>query len=85
MDDPDGRVASTLGAETSGHCVLVDAQGTVRFYGGLTIARGHRGLSPAQDAILQMVAGRRPALAFAPVYGCALGDKSLECGPNPAP
>ena len=57
MSDPDGQIAWKLGAETSGHCVLVDAQGVIRFYGGLTVARGHRGRSPAQDAILEVVGG----------------------------
>ncbi len=71
--DPDGRLAAALGAETSGHCVLVDASGAIRFYGGLTIARGHRGRSPAQDAILEVVAGGKPSLTSAPVYGCELG------------
>lgn len=72
MQDPDGRLAAMLGAETSGHCVLVDASGTIRFHGGLTVARGHRGLSPAQDAILEVVSGGSPHLTSAPVYGCAL-------------
>jgi len=73
LADPDGRLAAELGALTSGSAVLVDAAGQIRFYGGLTLERGHRGRSPAQDALLALVADRhataRPA---APVYGCPL-------------
>ena len=78
VPDPEGRVAATLGAETSGHCVFVDAGGVIRFHGGLTLSRGHRGRSPAQDAILAAVAGSKAVLAPAPVFGCSL----LNC---PAP
>ena len=72
VPDPNGATADKLGAETSGHCIFVDARGAIRFYGGLTVARGHRGRSPAQDAILEVVAGGSPGLTSAPVYGCAL-------------
>jgi hypothetical protein len=78
--DRGGEIASAIGAETSGHAVLVDATGAVRFHGGLTIARGHRGRSPAQDAILDVLAGGHPTMSTAPVYGC-----TLECDPKDAP
>lgn len=70
--DPAGKLAAALGAQTSGHVVFADAKGVVSFHGGLTLARGHRGRSPAQDAILERVAGGAPALERTPVYGCAL-------------
>jgi hypothetical protein len=84
--DRGGRLAAALGAETSGHVVLIDARGTMRFHGGLTLARGHRGRSPAQDAILAVLNGGKPALDASPVYGCALtsGCKT-ECSPEAAP
>jgi hypothetical protein len=72
VPDPEGKVAATLGAETSGHCIFVDAAGTIRFHGGLTVSRGHRGRSPAQDAILAVVAGSKASLVSAPVFGCSL-------------
>jgi hypothetical protein len=75
--DPDGKIAATLGAETSGHVVFMDREGAVRFHGGLTIARGHDGRSPAQDAILEVLAGGRPTLNSAPVFGCALESKCM--------
>lgn len=73
LADPDGRLAAGLGALTSGSVVLMDADGKIRFHGGLTLERGHRGRSPAQDAMLALVADRHArALGHAPVYGCAL-------------
>lgn len=72
LRDAAGQLAAALGAETSGHAVFVDAAGTVRFHGGLTLSRGHRGRTPAQDAILATLAGQSATLAEAPVYGCAL-------------
>jgi len=80
--DQGGKIAAALGAETSGHIVFVDAQGTVRFHGGLTIARGHRGRSPAQDAMLEIMKGGHPVLVSAPVFGCALES---ECQPPKTP
>jgi hypothetical protein len=74
--DQGGKIGTALGAETSGHAVLVDARGTVRFHGGLTIARNHRGRSPAQDAILEILAGGQPKLTTAPVYGCTFGPET---------
>jgi hypothetical protein len=72
LADRDGALAARLGAHTSGHVALADANGAIRFRGGLTIARGHRGRSPAQDAILNVIAGKPAALTSAPVYGCGL-------------
>jgi hypothetical protein len=70
--DRGGNIASALGAATSGHVVFADSHGALRYSGGLTASRGHRGRTPAQDAILGVLAGSKPALSFAPVYGCVL-------------
>lgn len=72
--DPDGRLSAGLGARTSGSVVLVDAAGQIRFRGGLTLARGHRGASPAQAVMLAALTGAPTANTSAPVYGCALPD-----------
>lgn len=74
--DPGGKQAATLGAATSGHVVFIDAAGAVRFTGGITVSRGHRGRAPGQNAILEILAGGSPSRASAPAYGCAL---SPEC------
>jgi hypothetical protein len=70
--DEGGKMAAQLGAQTSGHAVFVDAAGVIRFHGGITLARGHRGRSPAQDAILAALQGAEMPLSAAPVFGCAL-------------
>jgi len=80
--DVGGKIASALGAATSGHIVFADAQGKIRFTGGLTTSRGHRGRAPAQDAILKLLSGSKTDACSAPVYGCALEP---ECKANRAP
>jgi hypothetical protein len=79
--DRDGSIARLLGARTSGDSILVDAQGRLRFHGGITISRGHRGESPAQLALLELVEGRSNALCVSPVYGCSLADPALRRQP----
>ncbi|HEX3728207.1 MAG TPA: hypothetical protein VHV47_00250 [Opitutaceae bacterium] len=82
LSDPDGRLAARLGAETSGHCLFIDAQGVVRFEGGLTPSRGHRGDAPGQDAILALVRGDRAEVSSAPVFGCSLANACLRPPPS---
>ena len=81
--DRGGKMATALGAATSGHAVFVDARGTVRFAGGITIARGHRGRSPAQDAMLQVLSGAESNIVSAPVFGCALAPECSAPGHAP--
>lgn len=80
IPDTEGRLAAYLGALTSGHTVVLDEHGAVRFQGGLTGSRGHRGRSPAQDAILASISGRTHPTTNAPVYGCRLGETA--CPPE---
>lgn len=80
--DRGGVIATALGAATSGHVVFIDPQGRIQFHGGITIARGHRGRSPAQDAILAALKGGDIKLTNAPVYGCAL---TADCSAPPHP
>ena len=81
LRDRDGSIARLLGARTSGDSVFVDAEGRLRFQGGITIARGHRGESPAQLALLDLVDGRTATLCVSPVYGCSLADPQLRRQP----
>jgi hypothetical protein len=77
--DPEGHLADRLGAHSSGHAVFLDDEGVVRFHGGLTLSRGHRGKAPGQDAILAVLAGGDSATDQAPVYGCRLGGLTADC------
>lgn len=69
--DAGGREAVRLGAETSGHAVLLDPTGRVVFRGGLTRARGQQGISPGRRAVLDWIEGNQGAKEM-PVFGCPL-------------
>jgi len=70
--DADGKVARSLGCETSGSVVLLDAAGAPRFWGGITASRGHAGDNPGSDSIAAIVFGRHPGRRTTPVFGCDL-------------
>jgi hypothetical protein len=54
----------------------------LRFRGGLTSARGHRGDSAGQRAILGMISGDPAASpAETPVFGCSIVDPPSSGGP----
>ena len=53
--DPDGAIAAGLGCRTSGSVVMYAPDGTARFWGGITAARGHHGDNLGSDAVLAVV------------------------------
>lgn len=69
--DVDGAEAARLGARTSGHVLLLDAQGALAFSGGITPGRGHHGPSGGAEALAALLRGERADLA-PPVFGCPL-------------
>ena len=85
--DPGGREAHRFGATTSGHVVLYDAGGLLRFSGGITPARGHQGDSPGKRRLLEQLAQsstregaeRRDSLGVSQhsssVYGCSIEEQ----------
>jgi hypothetical protein len=84
--DPRGAEAARFGALTSGHTVVYDAAGRLRFAGGITGARGHGGESMARHLVLAALddppaATERPGEKLRPwetlrhwVFGCPLDD-----------
>jgi hypothetical protein len=70
--EDDGTEASRFGATTSGTALLYDAEGVLRFRGGITPTRGHVGDNVGASAIAELVRGRTPAVTSTPVFGCAL-------------
>jgi hypothetical protein len=73
IDDPGAALARRFGALTSGHAVLYDETGRLRFSGGLTRGRGETGDSVPIAYLEAWMAGRRPAgPATFGVFGCAL-------------
>lgn len=71
-EDIEGAAARRLGAFTSGAAVLLDRDGSVRFTGGLTSARGHAGENRITQSIVDIVQGRPGDVTRAPVFGCAI-------------
>jgi len=76
--DPEGAVAGRFGAVTSGEVLVYDASGRLAFHGGITPARGHEGESAGRIRILDLIEGRTPDRADAPVFGCSLREPSPE-------
>jgi len=75
IDDRGAAIAGRFGALTSGHAVLYDEAGRLRFSGGLTRGRGETGDSRPLDYLRAWAAGARPAgVATYSVFGCALGS-----------
>lgn len=70
--DPAGRQARRFGVQTSGHVLLYDQRGQLRFSGGVTASRGHEGDSHGGRALRGLLEGRQLALHQAPVFGCEL-------------
>lgn len=83
--DSDGGELRRFDARTSGETRLYDPQGRLLFKGGITLARGHLGDNPGEDAVRKLVldpldpagavgstAAAHPAPASTPVFGCAL-------------
>jgi hypothetical protein len=80
--DPNGAEAAQFGLETSGHVLLYDAAGRLRFSGGITPARGHEGDNAGRVAILAVLDGEDETgpLARHVVFGCALFGHAAERG-----
>jgi hypothetical protein len=72
VTDECGNEAKSVGAATSGCAVFRDAQGTVKFRGGLTSTRGRTGESRGLRAIQELIAGKEPAVRETPTFGCPL-------------
>jgi hypothetical protein len=70
--DPDGQVAQVFGATTSGQTLVYEPGGRLVFSGGLTASRGHSGDNLGEDAIVDIVNGRKTDVRNTRVFGCPL-------------
>lgn len=70
--DVDGVEAARLGVKTSGHALMFDRTGRVRFSGGITPARGHEGDSTGKTAVMALARGEGTACSASSVFGCSL-------------
>jgi hypothetical protein len=79
--DVDAVEARRFGAATSGHALLFDRHGRLEFSGGITGVRGHEGINPGRQAVIDLLHSKGPALAAAPVFGCPIFSDSNEAAP----
>ncbi len=77
--DAGGVEAARFGAVTSGQTYVFDAAGTMRFSGGITPARGHRGDRAGRDAVVAALTAV-PEVVDRHVFGCALGGTTPPSG-----
>ena len=69
--DDDGREARVFGGFTSGQTYLYDADGGLRFAGGITSLRGHAGRNSGSVEVIN-IASTRAGKGTHPVFGCAI-------------
>jgi hypothetical protein len=74
--DPGGVTAARLGATTSGHVVVYDRNGTLRFSGGITASRGHEGENTGRSAVLAVVNGGATNDTSTKTFGCELAERA---------
>ena len=75
LTDAGGRLAKAVQAEFATHAVVVDANGNVRYSGGLDSDKNHlhAGARPyLRDALDEILAGRAPSPRRPEPLGCAL-------------
>lgn len=83
--EDDGTEARRFGVATSGDTVLYDADGALRFHGGITASRGHEGPSFGQARIAALLTDGKSDRADSPAFGCPLArsDEPLSRKDNP--
>lgn len=82
--DMGGHEARRFGALTSGHALLYDVGGALRYSGGLTASRGHEGANAGRTALQDLLTDGAARHDRTPVFGCPLQDSSPPLG-APAP
>jgi hypothetical protein len=82
--DHDGAERDRFGARVSGETLLYDAAGRLRFHGGITAGRGHRGDNAGRDALEACVLSGAASKASAPVFGCTLASSDKAPSRTPS-
>lgn len=70
--DESERETRIFNAQTSGLILLYDAQGNLRYDGGITSSRGHEGDNAGRQAIFRILTQDDNETAEMPVFGCPL-------------
>ncbi len=82
MTDESGVEARRFDSETSGQVMLYDADGQLRFSGGITAARGHSGDNAGRSAIVSLLTSNYSEIKQTPVFGCPLFQKGSNEQPE---
>lgn len=74
--DKDAKLARAFHAETSGETFLYDTCCQIRFHGGITVSRGHRGENVGRWSIVGILTDDKHTdrLVETSVFGCPLHD-----------
>jgi hypothetical protein len=81
LTDENGTEAGRFGAETSGHTLVFDRDGTLVFSGGITASRGHAGANAGESAVVAALSDEPILHNRTPVFGCSLRNRdSMEEG-----
>lgn len=78
--DNDGLETRRFHAETSGQTLLYGPAGTLKFQGGITVARGHAGDNPGRIALQQLLQEGHSEQTKTPVFGCSLFEDQCQKG-----
>jgi hypothetical protein len=78
VTDENGKEASRFGAETSGHTLVFDRNGTLVFTGGITASRGHAGTNAGESAVLAALNQQAVERPRTPVFGCSLTKRAPD-------
>ena len=78
LEDVDGREAHRFGAATSGHFLLYDSKGALRFSGGITSARGAQGESAGMNSALAYLTTGACPFSRTPIFGCPIDDPDTK-------
>jgi hypothetical protein len=78
LTDENGAEAARFGAQTSGHTLVFDRDGTLRFNGGITASRGHIGDNAGESAVLAVLNQQAADRQQTPVFGCSLANQHLS-------
>lgn len=84
VKDPEGELAALHGASVSGHALLFEPSGRLRFSGGITAMRGHEGENRNADRLAEALSRSSTELRTTPAFGCSLispDREELSCTP----
>jgi len=73
--DANAQKAQAIGIAVSGGVVLFNVDGTAKFRGGITAARGHEGANLGAQTIDALARGESPEVTQTSAYGCLLAGR----------